>query len=79
MRARPGIQPVDVEELLDRGATVLVLGTGMYGRLLVSFETTKLLEARGVPHHKLKTADAIELYNELCGKEKVGGLFHTTC
>ena len=76
---RPGIQPDDVEELLDRGATVLVLSTGMHGRLLVSFEATKLLEARNVTYHQLKTERAIELYNELREKEKVGGLFHTTC
>ena len=76
---RPGIQPADFEELLDRGATVLVLGTGMHGRLLVSFETTRLLEARSIPHHDLKTAEAVELYNELRERESVGGLFHTTC
>jgi hypothetical protein len=76
---RPGIQPADVEELLDRGATVLVLGTGMYGRLLVSFETTKLLEARGVTYHQMKTEMAIELYNQLCEQELIAGLFHTTC
>jgi hypothetical protein len=77
---RPGIQPADIEELLDRGATVLVLGTGMYGRLLVSFETTRLVEARGVTCHQLRTERAAELYNQLLETDdSVAGLFHTTC
>jgi hypothetical protein len=77
---RPGIQPADVEELLDHGATVLVLGTGMYGRLLVSFETIRLLEAKGVALHQLRTGEAAELYNELLKTgERAAGLFHTTC
>ena len=35
----PGVGPADVEELLDRGATALVIGTGFYGRLRVRSET----------------------------------------
>jgi hypothetical protein len=35
----PGIQPGDIQELLDHGATVLVLSQGMWGRLGVCPET----------------------------------------
>jgi hypothetical protein len=74
-----GIQPGDVAELLEHGATEIVLGTGVYGRLRVSPETVELLEARGIAFHKLRTKKAVELFNELRERMPVGGLFHTTC
>jgi hypothetical protein len=74
-----GIQPADVEELLEHGATEVVFGTGVYGRLRVSSETIDLLEARGITIHRLRTNKAVELFNELRERTAVGGLFHTTC
>ncbi|MFQ6046656.1 MAG: Mth938-like domain-containing protein [Gemmatimonadales bacterium] len=75
----PGIQPTDVEELLEHGATVVVLSQGMHKRLRVPSETLEMLEARGIPAHVLPTEDAVALYNELRESAAVGGLFHSTC
>jgi hypothetical protein len=75
----PGIQPEDVQELLDHGATVVVLSNGMLERLRVRPETTRLLEKSGVTAHVLPTPDAVRLYNELRETASVGGLFHSTC
>jgi hypothetical protein len=75
----PGIQPGDVEELLERGATVVVLSTGMYERLGVCPETLSLLKQRGVPVHVLKTEEAVKRYNELIETEAAGALMHSTC
>jgi hypothetical protein len=75
----PGIQPTDVDELLEHGARVVVLSSGMYRRLRTSRETLQMLENQGVPVHVLPTEEAVRLYNELREKEPVGGLFHTTC
>ena len=47
-RHRPGIQPADVTELLDHGATTLVLSSGFLRRLQVCPETLHLLDRRGV-------------------------------
>jgi hypothetical protein len=74
-----GIRPADVEELLEHGATVVVLSRGVYDRLGVSRETLELLADRGITAHVLQTEKAVELYNELAQFERVGGLFHTTC
>ncbi len=74
-----GIQPADVEELLEHGATIVVLSQGMLGRLRVCPETLRTLEARGIPFHVLRTAPAVRLYNELAAVRLVGGLFHSTC
>jgi hypothetical protein len=75
----PGIQPADVEELLARGAKVVILSKGMYERLQVCPETLELLKQRGIAVHVLPTEEAVKLYNELVDTQPVGGLFHTTC
>ena len=75
----PGIQPADVQELLDRGATTVVLSKGIWERLRVSPETLRMLKDRGVAVHVRQTEAAARLYNELRGTEAVGGLFHSTC
>ena len=75
----PGIQPGDVEELLDRGAEVVVLSRGVYERLQVCPETLAMLEDRRIDVRVLQTEDAVEAYNELAGKRPVGGLIHSTC
>jgi hypothetical protein len=76
----PGIQPTDVEELLDRGASVVVLSRGFEERLRVRWETLRKLEERKVPVYVERTGEAVRLYNELSKKnEKVGALVHSTC
>lgn len=76
----PGIQPADVEELLEQGAEVVVLSRGMNRRLQVKDETLQLLDDNGVDAHVLETESAVERYNELQDEgEPVGGLFHSTC
>lgn len=79
-RHSPGIQPADVEELLDHGATVVVLSKGVHKRLGVCRETLDMLEARGVQVYVLQTEQAIQRYNELAASNHaVGALIHSTC
>lgn len=76
----PGIQPADVEELLDNDAETIVLSKGMLKRLKVCPETLRSLEERGISVHVEDTKKAVALYNELASRgERVGGLFHSTC
>jgi hypothetical protein len=75
----PGIQPVDLEELLAHGATAVVLSKGILERLQVCPETLALLEDRGVPVDVLQSEQAVRRYNELRKTERVAGLFHSTC
>lgn len=78
-RHSPGVQPTDVEELLERGASVVVLARGFHERLGVTPEALRMLEERGVPAHVEQTEDAVNLYNRLRESEKVGALIHSTC
>jgi hypothetical protein len=78
-RHTPGIQPTDVEELLEHGATVVVLSKGFHERLGVCQETLRMLEEKGVGVHVEQTEAAVERYNELSEHERVGALIHSTC
>ena len=73
------IQPADVAELLDHGATTIVLSQGQLKRLQICPQTLQLLQERRVRTYVLPTAEAVELYNQLREREQVAGLFHTTC
>jgi hypothetical protein len=75
----PGIQPADVEELLTRGAAVVVLSQGMDSKLHVDPATLEYLEQRSVTVHVAETREAVALYNKLAEDTPVGGLFHSTC
>jgi len=76
----PGIQPADVEELLDNGSQAIVLSRGMWLALQTCQETIDLLDEKHVPVHIAETKAAAKIYNDLVsGGEAVGGLFHSTC
>jgi hypothetical protein len=75
----PGIQPTDVQELLDHGSEIIVLSRGMHLVLQTCPETLAMLESRGIAVHVDETKAAVELYNRLAETNQVGGLFHSTC
>ena len=76
----PGIQPADVEELLDNGSRTLVLSRGMLLMLRTCQETIDYLEQRHISVHIAETKAAVDIYNGLVSEgEAVGGLFHSTC
>jgi len=74
-----GIQPADVEELLEHGVTAVVLGSGYYERLQVRRETLRELEERNVPVRVEQTEEAVRLYDKLSESEREGALIHSTC
>jgi hypothetical protein len=75
----PGIQMADVQELLDHGARVVILSSGMNGNLQVKQDTLETLKEKGVAFHVLQTEKAVHLYNDIRDHQPVGGLFHSTC
>lgn len=75
----PGIQPADVEELLEHNAQIIILSKGINERLQTSAETIEFLEDEGCTYHIIQTEKAVEKYNRLCDNEQVGALIHSTC
>jgi len=75
----PGIQPADVQELIDHGAKTVILSRGFWKRLRVCPETLDLLAKNGITEEVLQTEDAVKRFNELRENVPVSGLFHSTC
>ena len=75
----PGLQPSDVQELLDHGSTVVILTRGMRLVLRTCPETLQLLRDRGITYRVEETKAAVKLYNRLAQTQAVGGLLHSTC
>lgn len=76
----PGVQPADVEEVLDQGADVVVLGRGQQERLQVTDETLAAIGRRGARAEVLESRAAVGRYNELAEQGRaVGALIHSTC
>lgn len=71
-RHNPGIQPEDVEQLLDHGATVVVPSLGMQRPTSRGPPHLKLLDGRWVAVHVAETTQAVEIYNELAVTQPVG-------
>jgi hypothetical protein len=79
-RHQPGIQPADVQEILDQGVEVLILSRGMELMLHTWAATEHLLRSAGVEYYIEETRQAVELFNRLIQRGiKVGGIFHSTC
>jgi hypothetical protein len=75
----PGIQPADVQELIEHGVKAVVLSKGIWERLNVCPETLEVLAKNGIKAEVLQTEAAVERFNELRERMPVGGLFHSTC
>jgi hypothetical protein len=75
----PGIQPADVQELIEHGAKTVVLSKGVWERLQVCPETLDVLSRNDIQVEVLQTEAAVERFNELREHIAVGGLFHSTC
>ncbi|MFO8084521.1 MAG: Mth938-like domain-containing protein [Desulfobacterales bacterium] len=79
-RHQPGIQPVDLEEILAHDIEVIILSRGMAGRLRIHPETEQMLNSQGMEYHIEKTQRAVKMFNEFMKRgKKVGGIFHSTC
>jgi hypothetical protein len=76
---RTGVQPRAVAELVDRGARIIVLATGVLGLLRIAPETEAFLAREGVVLQELRTPAAVRRYNALATDGPVGALIHSTC
>jgi hypothetical protein len=76
---QPGIQPADVEELINNNAQVIILSKGFHKRLQVCDETKDFLKDNDLTFYILETGKAVEKYNQIRKEKPVGALIHSTC
>lgn len=75
----PGIQPSDVQSLLDNDCEIIILSKGVNERLQTCKETEELLRDKNIDYRILQTEEAITTYNQLTDSHRVGALIHSTC
>ncbi|NXA81602.1 AAMDC protein, partial [Thryothorus ludovicianus] len=76
----PGVQPADLEEVVQKGVKTVVIGRGMSEALQVPASTVEYLKQKGIDVLVLQTEKAVAEYNALAARgAKVGGVFHSTC
>jgi len=69
----------DLVDLLAAEPQVIVCGTGAMGVMRPAPGLAEYLAANSIEFIARKTSGAIETYNGLSGKKKMGGCFHLTC
>ena len=70
----------DIEDILEAGPEVLVVGRGAYGALQVERTLAEELERRGIELIAEPSARAVEIFNELeAAGRNLAGAFHLTC
>ncbi len=69
----------DLQEVLDAGPEVLVIGTGAYGLMKVPQETIEALQGAGIELHIARTGEAWQIYNGLQAHRRAAAAFHLTC
>jgi hypothetical protein len=79
MHHQPGIQPVDVDDMISKGIDIIILSKGVDEKLYTMPKTLAYLQERGIETHVLQTEAAIEKYNELSETRRVAALIHSTC
>ncbi|KAL2861009.1 uncharacterized protein BJX67DRAFT_386102 [Aspergillus lucknowensis] len=70
-----GIQVTDVEELVQNGATTVVISRGLKNELQIQAETLRYLAERDITVLVANTQRAVELYCALVDTTPVGALF----
>jgi hypothetical protein len=69
----------DLEDVLGEPPTVLVIGQGAYGRMVVPEETRRQLEAMGIEVIIEASGDACQSYNRLREGSVTVAALHLTC
>jgi hypothetical protein len=69
----------DLRPVVDARPEVLVVGSGVFGRMEVPETTSRALEAVGVELVVLRTDEACRRYNDLRERRLVSAALHLTC
>ena len=69
----------DIEALVSADPEVIVIGTGVYGRMLPEPGLKKKLSQLGIELVLGATTEAVSHFNRLRSTRRVGAGFHLTC
>jgi hypothetical protein len=69
----------DLQELIDSSPEIIVVGTGMSGRVVPDKNLKPDLAKLAIEFIAMPNEEAIKVFNKLAPGKKIGGGFHLTC
>ena len=69
----------DIRELIDSAPELIIAGTGVSGRMIPDKDLVKHLSRLAIEFIAAPNEKAMDIFNELAPKKRVGGCFHLTC
>lgn len=69
----------DIEALIAAEPEIIVIGTGVYGRMLPEPGLEQVMADRGIELVLAPTSDAVSFFNRLPSSRRKGAGFHLTC
>jgi len=69
----------DLSQITFTGIDCIIIGTGKFGMMKVDNEVVNYFNEQQVKVIILKTADAVQKYNEMFGEKRLSAAFHLTC
>jgi hypothetical protein len=73
------LHPADLDLVFQARPDLLVLGQGAFGRMRVTREARRALEAAEIELVVQPTKQACQSYNRLCEQQEVAAALHLTC
>ena len=69
----------DLDEVLQAEPEVIILGRGLFERLMIPEDVRSSIEARGIELLMQQTKRACKTYNNLRGRKRVIAALHLSC
>ena len=69
----------DLQELIDSSPEIIVVGTGVSGRVIPAKRLEADLAKLSIELIALPNEKAIDVFNQLASEKRIGGGFHLTC
>ena len=69
----------DIVELVDSQPEVIIAGTGVSGLVKPEKELQETLQKKSIEFLAAPNQKAMELFNDLSSKKRIGACFHLTC
>ena len=69
----------DLRELIDSSSEVIVVGTGVSGRVIPDRNLKPDLAKLAIEFIAVPNEEGIKVFNKLAPERKIGGGFHLTC
>jgi len=69
----------DLQELIDSSPEIIVVGTGVNGRVIPGKNLKADLAKMSIEFIAVPNEEAIKVFNQLVSEKRIGGGFHLTC